>query len=224
MQVDTSLDADIGVVCGSSGSGKSVVIKKALVKAKRAIVWDIDDEYTGPKGVPGMQRVTNMRELVTKLAKSKAGKFAYVGKVTEFESWCRAVFAWGVCTAVAEELAGVTSPGKAPPGWHTLVSRGRKRGIALIAVTQRPAESDKTIMGNASFMRVGRLARAQDRKYMASEIDVPESLLSGLKNREYIIKNMAANEYFRGVIQIPENGAKSLTAVKIEENPLTIEA
>lgn len=223
MKVDTSLNASIGVVCGSSGSGKSVVIKKTLLKVPRLLVWDIDDEYTGPQGVPGVQRFSSMEKLARAVATSKKGRFAYVGPVTQFGKWCRLAFAWGNCLAVAEELAGVTSPGKAPPEWHTLVSRGRKRGIALIGVTQRPAESDKTIMGNASFIRVGRLSRAQDRRYMASEIDVPERVINGLENLQYISKNMAKNEYFAGTIKVPEKGTPSLTKVRINEDPLTIE-
>ena len=222
MKINTALAASIGVVCGSSGSGKSVTVKKAVAKAERLLIWDIDDEYSGPEGVPGVVRVSNMAELARKLATAKKGKFAYVGKVVDFGAWCRAAFAWGHCAVVAEELAGVTSPGKAPPDWHTLVSRGRKRGIALIGVTQRPAESDKTIMGNASFIQVGRLSRAQDRRYMASEIDIAEEHINGLENLQYIKKNMARNEYVAGKITVPNSGKPSLTRVKIQEKPLTV--
>lgn len=224
MKVNTALSASIGVVCGSSGSGKSVTVKKAIYKAPRLLVWDPDDEYSGPEGVPGVQRVASMAELARKVAAAKKGRFAFVGKPDQFDAWCRVAFAWGQCVAVAEELAGVTSPGKAPPGWHTLVSRGRKRGIALIGVTQRPAESDKTIMGNASFIRVGRLSRAQDRRYMASEIDIPERYINALENLQYISKNMAKNEYFAGTVKVPQSGQPSLTKVRINENPLTIGA
>lgn len=223
MKVDTTLDASIGVVCGSSGSGKSVAVKKAVAKAPRAIIWDIDDEYSGPGGVPGVERITGLAGLARVLASRKKGRFAFVGAVAEFEGWCRAVFSWGHCLAVAEELAGVTSPGKAPQGWHTLVSRGRKRGVSLIGITQRPSESDKTIMGNASFIRVGRMARAQDRRYMAQEIDVPESLIARLKNLHYITKDMGSNEYWEGKTVVPTSGERSLTRVRITEKPLTVE-
>lgn len=222
MKVNTALDASILVVCGSSGSGKSVTVKKAIAKAPRCLVWDIDDEYSGPEGVPGMQRVTSVAELAGKLKTAKKGRFALVATPARFEQFCRVAFAWGHCAVVAEELAGVTSPGKAPPGWHTLVSRGRKRGIALIGVTQRPAESDKTIMGNASSIQVGRLSRAQDRRYMASEIDIAESFINGLENLQYIKKNMAKNSYMAGKITVPGSGAPSLTKVRVTEKPLTV--
>ena len=217
MRVDTSLDASIHVVSGSSGSGKSVSVKKKIAGAKRLVVWDVDDEYGD---LPGVERVTNIGELVRKLRTHKTGRFAFVGPKQHFERWCLAVFAWGQCVAVAEELAGVTSPGKAPDGWHTLVSRGRKRGISLFGVTQRPAESDKTIMGNASSIQVGRLARAQDRKYMAAELDVSLELVNRIPGLSYLRKDMADNVVYAGKIAVPRNGQKSLGRVKITENPV----
>jgi hypothetical protein len=85
-------------------------------------------------------------------------------------------------------LAGVTSPAKAPEGWHTLVSRGRKRGIVIYGVTQRPSESDKTIMGNSTLKHVGMMPRAKDRKYMADEMDIDVRLLD-LEPLEYVEKS-----------------------------------
>jgi hypothetical protein len=97
-----------------------------------------------------------------------------------------AAFSWGNCTAVAEETADVTTPAKAPVGWGTLVRRGRKRGISIIGVTQRPAESDKTIIGNATKIHCGMLKRPQDRKYMALEMDVPLQVVNELKPLEWL--------------------------------------
>src|SRR3569623_2110456 len=113
-RVDVTRAASIIVVCGSSGSGKSAWVKQRIAKARRVLVWDVDDEYEG------FERIT-----------------APAALIEAFDLWARAAFAWGNCTAVAEELAGVTTPGKAPPGWHQLVSRGRKRGIEVIGETQR---------------------------------------------------------------------------------------
>ncbi|WP_432209991.1 hypothetical protein [Marinobacter alkaliphilus] len=225
MRIDTTLKAAIQVVCGSSGSGKSVTIKKRLQKEKRLIIWDVDDEYTGEMGIPGCQRFTCLRQLADRLRTAKAGKFAYVGKPSDFNNWCRLVFAWGYCAAVAEETAGVTSPAKAPEGWHTLVSRGRKRGIKpLVGVTQRPAESDKTIMGNCSSIQCGLLTRAKDRKYMADELDIPVEYITRLGEEEYIRLEVRKKAYFHGKITTPPEGTPNpLTKVRIKETPLTIE-
>ncbi|MCL1072999.1 hypothetical protein [Shewanella dokdonensis] len=87
-----------------------------------------------------------------------------------FEFWAACAFAWCNACIVAEELADVTTAGKAPPHWGQVVRRGRARGLApIFAITQRPSESDKTTVGNATLVRCGRLNRANDRKYMAQE-------------------------------------------------------
>lgn len=186
MAVDTSLKANITVVCGGSGSGKSAWVKQQIKKAPRVIVWDVDDEYGAD--VAGMERYESLADLAAELKTRKRGRFCYVGPVGDFALWCRLAFAWGNCVAVAEELAGVTSPAKAPEGWHTLVSRGRKRGITIYGVTQRPSESDKTIMGNATVKHVGLLPRAKDRKYMADEMDIPQTTLDQLQPLEWVEK------------------------------------
>ena len=186
MKVNTALKAEIIVVCGGSGSGKSAWVKQQIAKAPRLVVWDVDDEYHG--SVPGIQRFTSLAELAGVLKVSRRGRFCYVGKPGDFELWARLAFAWGNCVAVAEELAGVTSPAKAPDGWHTLVSRGRKRGIKIYGVTQRPSESDKTIMGNSTLKHVGFMPRAKDRKYMADEMDIDQRELDALEPLEWIEK------------------------------------
>lgn len=186
VKVNTALKASITVVCGGSGSGKSAWVKQQIKNASRLVVWDIDDEYSGD--VSGISRITSISEMAQTLKTRKKGKFCYVGKPGDFNLWCRAVFAWGNCVAVAEELAGVTSPAKAPEGWHTLVSRGRKRGIEIYGVTQRPSESDKTIMGNSTLKHVGFMPRAKDRKYMADEMDIEIGHLNCLQPLEYVEK------------------------------------
>ncbi len=184
-KVDVSRKALIVVVCGSAGSGKSAWTKRQVRRAPRLVVWDIDDEYSAER----CQRITSIPQLARALRTHKRGRFAYVGKPSDFEAFCKAAFAWGECAVVAEELADVTSPGKAPDGWGELVRRGRKRGISIFAVTQRPSESDKTIVGNASVIHVGRLNRAADRAYMAREMDIPQSEIDALKPLEWIEKH-----------------------------------
>ncbi|PLA73513.1 hypothetical protein CYQ88_10850 [Hydrogenovibrio sp. SC-1] len=185
LKVDTSLKAKITIVTGSSGSGKSAWVKQQITKATRLAVWDVDDEYGDIRGI---KTFYNVNELAGALRRSKVGKFRLVGEFGDFDLFCKIVFAWGVCTCVIEELAGVTTPAKAPKNWHTLVSRGRKRGITIYAITQRPSESDKTIMGNASTFHAGRMNRQQDRVYMAKEMDIPVSDIANLKPLEFIEK------------------------------------
>ena len=184
--------------CGSSGSGKSWGVKEAIKKASRIIIFDPDDEYGELERVITVYTARDLHEWVRRYPKG-ALRIRYIaGGVRSFDLWAETAFAWCNCVAVAEEIAGVTSPGKAPPGWHKLVSRGRKRGVTIFAVTQRPAEADKTVMGNATTLRTGRLTRANDRKYLAAEMDIDVSQISNLLNLDFIEVDMGSNTAYQG--------------------------
>lgn len=186
-KVDVTRKARIVVVCGGSGSGKSAWVKQQIRREGRVCAWDPDDEYSG---LPGFVRVSSALELVGLLRAHPAPRRLRVAFVAldpkAFDLWGQAVFAWGNCVAVAEETADVTAPSKAPPGWGQLVRRGRKRGVSIYGVTQRPAESDKTIMGNRSLIHVGRMERAADRAYVAREMDIPQTEVDGLSPLEWL--------------------------------------
>jgi hypothetical protein len=106
-----------------------------------------------------------------------------------FDAFCRLAWVWvrvapGVL--VIEELADVTSPGKAPPAWGEIVRKGLRYGPHIYALTQRPAESDKTVIGNASVIHCHRMARSMDRAYMARELDIAQDQLDALKPLDFI--------------------------------------
>jgi hypothetical protein len=169
--------ADIRLITGQSGSGKSFYVKSCTDSSKRVLVWDVKGEYRG------FQRIEGDRlALVRALKGAGAGRFAYVPRhLADFDFWCQAAYAWGHCDVIAEELADVTTPGKAPPGWGVILRRGRERVLRVFGVTQRPAESDKTIMGNWTLARCFSLRREGDRAYMARELGVSQGMLDSLQ-------------------------------------------
>lgn len=183
---NTALKAEHMYFCGNSGTGKSSKIKEMLKKAPRAIVFDPDDEYGDESG---FLRVYNANDLLT-LLKSHANKSLKVAFVAEgqkaFEFWANCAFAWRNCIAVAEEIADVTTPSKAPPAWGRLIRRGRKYGILICAVTQRPAEADKTILSNAAIIRTGALGRQADREAIAREMDCTADHITKLIPLDFI--------------------------------------
>jgi len=201
-------DGRIVYVCGSSGSGKSAYVKAQLRHHPRVLIWDVDAEYAPLPGVVGVSSPADLVGRVRRL--SGPGRLAYVpDRLDRFDWFCRLAFAWGqfaACAVIAEETADVTSPGKAPAGWGTLIRRGRKYGIVTYAVTQRPSESDKTALGNAAVVRVGRLARAPDRAYMARELDIPQSRLDALRPLDWI-ERTAAGEVTAGRLSFPPGSA-----------------
>lgn len=176
-RANTELKAEHVYICGNTGTGKSSYIKKRIKTAPRVVVFDPDDEYSE---LPGFVRVESAREFIKLLRTNPKNKqkIAFVADGPKaFAVWAKAVFNWGQCLAVAEEIADVTSPAKAPPDWGKLIRRGRKYGIVICAVTQRPAEADKTILSNAAIIRTCALGRDADRVAVAREIQVsPEAI------------------------------------------------
>ncbi len=124
----------------------------------------------------------------------------------DFGAWALACYAsghWGALreistTVVAEETAAVTHPGKAPPGWHRLLSQGLEHGIDIYAITQAPAESDKTAMRNASVIRSFALRLPADRAYMSAYLGVDADELGALPPLHYIERDMNTGAITRG--------------------------
>ncbi len=170
-RVDTALKAEHIYITGGSGTGKSSFLKEKLKHAKRVLVFDPDDEYSE---ISGFIRIEKHGDLAKYLSvnRNKNVKIAFVGGGKEsFEFWAKCAFSWGNCLAIAEEIADVTTPAKAPPAWGKLIRRGRKYGITVCAVTQSPAEADKTILRNAAVIRCFALGRDADRRAVANEMN-----------------------------------------------------
>lgn len=187
VRIDTSRKADINYICGSSGSGKSVFVKTAIENDARVIVFDPDDEYGELPGVVTCHSGAQLCALVKK-AKTTPLKVRLVKEgVAAFELCCALAFAWTNCTLVCEEIADTTNAGKAPPHWGRVLRRGsRKRAIRIFAVTQRPAEADKTALTQATVVRTGLLGRDADRKAMAAELDLPLAMIQMLAPLDFI--------------------------------------
>ena len=107
-----------------------------------------------------------------------------------FPVFCRLAWAWGRGgpgrKLVVEELADVTTPGKAPAEWGEIVRKGRKHGLDVYALTQRPAESDKTIVSNAAAIHSGFMGFPTDREYMAKCLGVSVADMEKLRPLDYI--------------------------------------
>lgn len=166
---------------------------RAVARAARLIVWDSHLEWSGR----GCTAIETIPELVAACRTREPAHLAYTGitapywppgrsagKVDPFDGFCRVALAWGKlapCTVVVEELAEVTSPNKAPPGWGELIRWARKLGLSVYAITQRPAETDKTILGNAHRIVCHAMGRAEDEIYMARQLRVEQKDVASLK-------------------------------------------
>lgn len=88
--------------------------------------------------------------------------------------------------AIAEELADVTTPSKAPGNWGILLRRGLKRGITIRAISQRWSEADKTAVGNATDFVMFRQSSGDDVRYLARKTRVDEADIGGLAPLEFV--------------------------------------
>ena len=187
VRIDVSRKADINYICGSSGSGKSVFVKGAIANDRRVIVFDPDDEYGDTPGIITCYTGTQLTDLLKKHRTTPLRVRLVKEGVQFFELCCALAFAWTNCTLVCEEIADTTNAGKAPPHWGKVLRRGsRKRAIRIFAVTQRPAEADKTALTQATIVRTGLLGREPDRRAMAQELDLPLDMINSLAPLDFI--------------------------------------
>ena len=183
-------DGNLVIISGASRSGKTAYVRQAVRAEKRVIVWDIEAQWCE---LPGYRKITTRSELFRAVAGAGPARIAYVSGdadlKADFDFWASCVMLWGRyrggCVAIAEELADVSTPAKAPADWGILLRRGLKRGISIFAISQRWAEADKTAIGNASEFVVFR-ASGDDVAYMAKKARIPVAELEALQPLEYI--------------------------------------
>lgn len=170
----------IDLVIGRTGSGKTeYVIRRVYYdNPQRVIVWDPAAQFCLEDG---FQEVTDLDEL-DRLTEGNTGplRVAFVPNQynqlqDQFEQFCGLAYLWCMeapCWIIVEELADVTHAGKAPAGWGVIIRTIRKYGGHVWALTQRPAEIDKTILGNQYMTHIHAPSAERDRIYVAREIGI----------------------------------------------------
>lgn len=182
-------DGRLFVVSGASRCGKTTQVVRMVKGARRIVAWDPEAQWCD---LPGWRKVTTRAALLAAIQGKGPLRVAYVagGELKpEFDFCCGCVMFAGRHVApldfVAEELADVSTPSKAPGNWGILLRRGLKRGINIYAISQRWAEADKTAMGNASAY-VLFASRGEDIHYIARKTMLPVTELAALVAFEYI--------------------------------------
>lgn len=183
-------DGRLVVIAGASRSGKTAYTAQQVAAANRVIAWDPEAQWCEVKG---WRKVTTRRQLLEAAETKGHMRIAYVAGgdlKREFDFWAGvAMYAaryGGPLVAVAEELADVTTPSKAPGNWGILLRRGLKRGATIYAISQRWAEADKTAMGNASEFVMFMQSTADDETYMARKTRVPVERIAALRPLEFV--------------------------------------
>lgn len=196
-------DGKIIAVTGASGSGKTAWLKRQIVGFDRQLIWDPQCQYSEGRTV-----ITNKLLLVAAIQKT-AVKIAFQPKsLKDFDYWSKCAFTFArigadlgkMSCVVAEEIADVTHPAKAPENWGILVRRVRAFGGVVYAITQSPAESDKTVFRNAMEIHCCNLASPPDRARMSTYLDLPLADIVGINRGklEFIHKDMLSGKVEKG--------------------------
>jgi hypothetical protein len=183
-------DGRLVAVAGASRSGKTHWTAEQVKACRRLLVWDYKGEWHLRYRCRRVRSFGELRELVKSTA--PPARLAFHVEFMDadaFNLFCRYAWLWvrqAEGTLIVEETASVTSPGKAPRPWGEILRMGLGYGANVFALTQRPAESDKTALGNASIVHCHRMGTTDDRAYMAKLLDVPIAQVQALKPREWI--------------------------------------
>lgn len=183
-------DGRLYVIAGASRSGKTAWTRKQTARARRVLAWDPEAQWCE---MPGWTKATTRAALLAAAQAPGPQRVAYVaggklGEEFDFFAGC-AMYAGryvGPVDVIAEELADVTTPAKAPGNWGILLRRGLKRGITIWAISQRWSEADKTAVGNASDFVVFRQSSGDDVRYLARKTRIAEDEISSLVPLQYV--------------------------------------
>lgn len=195
-------DGRLYVIGGASRSGKTAWTRKQTAKARRVFAWDPEEQWAELRG---FRKVTTRVDLLKAAQQAGPIKVAYVAGgalAPEFDFFAGcAMYAaryLGPCDVIAEELADVTTPSKAPGNWGILLRRGLKRGATIWAISQRWAEADKTAVGNASDFVVFRQSSGDDVRYLARKTRIPEAEISALEPLQFVRLDALTGQIERG--------------------------
>jgi hypothetical protein len=218
----TPNDGEAIFVVGSRGAGKTEWVMQQTHRANRLLVWDSLQQWSKRGLVQPVYTIQQLRDaVVADLQRPGRFRIGYAGpiaitipraaplrplRVPMFDPFCRMAWAWlrkrKGSSLVIEELADVTQPGKAPDAWGEIVRKSRHQaGSRVFALTQRPAESDKTIAGNCDLLHCGRLSNPDDRKSLSKYLDVPVSEISALQSLQWIERDMRTHRLARGMVK-----------------------
>ena len=110
----------------------------------------------------------------------------------------------------AHNYLGKDSKGRAGPAARRIAKEGRKYGVGLMLVSQRPSEMDSTILSQCGTMIAMRLTNDQDRGQVTTvssdNLKGLFSMLPILRTHEALIVGEAVNMPIRARMDLPNDG------------------
>lgn len=193
--IDVRRSADVRLMVGASGSGKSSWLKASLsIDRPRVLIFDPEGEYAGhiPRGAAHAYDLTAGQAWRVRVV-PPADRAA---QIHAFGWFCRLALARAPCVVAVDELHLVTDAWRPPAEWVSLVTRARKYGISIYAAAPRLTVVDKTVENTVTAVRAGRLN--YDRKRAADLLAVPEDDVAQLTGTQWIERDMLTGKVTRG--------------------------
>jgi len=152
----------LGVI-GTTGYGKTSLIKQITRRVSRVIFLDVLDEYGG---IP----VTSVEEFAEYAGETGELRLSVRLENTEEYAYIfRALQFFRDVAVVVEEANLFSTPYDTDKGLRELIFRGRRRGINIIWASQRPASVGRDLTSQTTILIAVRLLEPRDLDYLPRE-------------------------------------------------------
>lgn len=177
------------MVCGRTGSGKSVLINNLLLpQLVNYVVYDYKHEIN----IPGAEIFTSLSDFRRKPNKNAIIYRPRSGTDEEFDDLCRQVFYRGNNTLVLDETASHCGAGKIMPHHDLIMRLGRSMGVGIINGTQRPRGIHNNVISQCEHFFVFDLIQETDRKKLAEFCG--EKMMQRAKDYHFWYYNIRSEE------------------------------
>lgn len=172
------------VITGMRGYGKSTFFKQLSKGIEYFIVWDTLMEH-GDLGV-----CTNRIEDITQENLKHFKKIVFQNPDTSlsfFEEFIKAVWEnLNNCVVVIEEIDLYANNHYMPDALEKIIKIGRHKGIGLIGITRRIADTSKVLVSQSNYIITFKQWLPQDVDYLKQFVLVNEDVIRNLGKHEYI--------------------------------------
>lgn len=211
---------------GARGTGKTAWVKQQIdaLKPDRLMVWDFKNDPS----LEGIGQAYKSLPDFIKSLKPNAFKSRYLvnhaGDIhQQFNLFCLAAWQAGSLLMFVDELPEVTKANKAPAAWRRCVNIGRdykdektgaRKWLSIIGAGQRPAECDKSFIGNIDVIHTGRLSHAADARELADSMGCDFRELLKLPNLHWVERRAGEVDPQRGILTFSKNISKKPASKK----------
>jgi len=152
------------MICGRTGSGKSVLINRFLLpRMTNYVVYDYKHEFE----FPGAEIFTSLADFKKNPDRRAVIYRTATGSDEEFDGLCRQVFYRGNNTLVLDEIANHCDARRIMPHHDLIMRLGRSKGVRAVNCTQRPRGIHNNVVSQCSHFFIFDLIQDTDRRKMA---------------------------------------------------------